>query len=199
MALAPAMLVFAYVKSLALSSFGLQSLAPTVHEIAYCLTRGKASPFAVSLHGLVYHCPSRLEVETYLSRLLYALESEATLITFQVDRNSEQQLAKKYRNKTTISKLFPDEDTTIILKQELSKLTIDHYIETLTDNRFPERSEMRVFGKTYGTEDVYIKIRVELTRSVATNHCYVFVMSFHFALRPFKSNDFPYRKQGVGE
>lgn len=142
---------------------------------------------------------SKLEVETYLSRLLYALESETTLINFQADRNSEKQLAKKYRNKTTISKLFPDEEPTTILKHELSKLTVDHYIETLKDIRFPERSEMRVFGKTYGTEDVYIKIRVELTGSAATNHCYVFVMSFHFALRPFKSDDFPYAKQEVEE
>ena len=61
---------------------------------------------------------------------------------------------------------------------------------------FPNRSEMREFGKVYNeTEDVYIKIRVELLSSYG-NHL-VFVMSFHYAVTPFTPEMFPYRKQEV--
>ena len=65
---------------------------------------------------------------------------------------------------------------------------------TVKDLRFPKRSEMRVFGKTYNfTEDVYIKIRVELVDPNNANNHTTFVMSFHFAEKPFNADDFPYR------
>lgn len=80
-----------------------------------------------------------------------------------------------------------------VLKQELLKINVEDYIQTVKDFRFPKRSEMRVFGKVYdGSEDVYIKIRVELLGQ--SGDSVVFVMSFHFAERAFTSNMFPYRK-----
>ena len=79
-----------------------------------------------------------------------------------------------------------------VLKRELARLTVHDYIETVKDNRFPKRSAMRVFGKKYSEEDVYIKIRVELIGANGSN--YIFVMSFHFAEKAFVETDFPYRK-----
>ena len=68
------------------------------------------------------------------------------------------------------------------------------YMRTVKDTRFPGRSEMREFGKVYnGADDVYIKVRVELLNSFG-NHT-VFVMSFHFAERPFDPAMFPYKKR----
>ena len=53
---------------------------------------------------------------------------------------------------------------------------------------------MRVFGKNFANEDVYIKIRVELINVIGIGgDNYIFVMSFHFAERKFVSGDFPYR------
>lgn len=61
------------------------------------------------------------------------------------------------------------------------------------DTRFPKRSEMREFGKVYnGKDEVYIKIRVELLGMYG--NATTFVMSFHFAEKPFAPDVFPYRK-----
>lgn len=51
-------------------------------------------------------------------------------------------------------------------------------------------SEMREFGKVYnGKDDVYIKIRVELLNLYGATM--TFVMSFHFAEKPFTKEMFP--------
>ena len=52
---------------------------------------------------------------------------------------------------------------------------------------------MREFGKVYnGKDDVYIKIRVELFGMYGNET--TFVMSFHFAEKPFTAEMFPYRR-----
>ncbi len=82
------------------------------------------------------------------------------------------------------------------LRRELQTLTVQEYMRTVKDLRFPKREDMREFGKVYnGTEDVYIKIRVELFSSYGNQTA--FVMSFHYAVTPFTSDVFPYRKKGV--
>ena len=69
---------------------------------------------------------------------------------------------------------------------------MEDYIRTVKDIRFPNRSEMREFGKEYnGSEDVYIKIRVELLGEYGNTT--MFVMSFHFAEKPFEMKMFPYK------
>ena len=82
------------------------------------------------------------------------------------------------------------------LKKELKMLTVEEYMRTVSDLKFPNRSEMREFGKVYnGNHDVYIKIRVELFGMYGNST--TFVMSFHFAERAFVPEMFPYRnKQG---
>ncbi len=137
---------------------------------------------------------TRLEVQTYIDRLRYAIESGSATINFQKERQVDRNRDKEHTNRYTMSKLFPKEDEVEVLKRELTKLTIREYIETVEDTRFPNKSEMRVFGKKYEENDVYIKIRVELVSAAhASGNNYVFVMSFHFAEMDFKESDFPFR------
>lgn len=134
------------------------------------------------------------DVTTYLDRLKYAIESGSAMINFQRDRQVDSIRDEKYTNRYTMLTLFADEDEVAVLKRELARLTIHDYIETVKDTRFPKRSDMRVFGKKYSEEDVYIKIRVELVGAMGSN--YIFVMSFHFAEEAFLETDFPYMKRG---
>ena len=136
---------------------------------------------------------SETEIRSYLQDLRYALEHNAKL-TFQIERLVDQNREKRYTNRFTVADLFPDEDPVSALRRELQTLTIEEYIRTVRDLRFPKRSEMREFGKVYaGKGDVYIKVRVELL-SAGGDHT-TFVMSFHYAEIPFSLDMFPYRKQ----
>lgn len=137
---------------------------------------------------------SKLEVQTYLDRLKYALSNGSATVSYQGERRVDQQRNKIYTNRFTMSRLFPDEDETAVLKRELPLLAVEDYIETVKDTRFPKRSEMRVFGKQYSGDNVYIKIRVELVSTHASGENYVFVMSFHYSEWDFKESDFPYNK-----
>ena len=142
-------------------------------------------------------CRSRIEseseVQTYIDRLKYALESGAVQVNFQKDRKVDNKRDEKFTNRYTMSQLFPDEDEVEALKRELAFLTVEEYIETVQDLRFPKRAEMRVFGREYTGEDVYIKIRVELINIThASGNSFILVMSFHFAEKAFQDPDFPY-------
>ena len=89
--------------------------------------------------------------------------------------------------------LFPNENPVDALKRELLLLNVENYMQTVKDLRFPKRSEMREFGKVYnGTDDVYIKIRVELLGMYGQTT--TFIMSFHFAERAFTLEMFPYKR-----
>lgn len=135
---------------------------------------------------------SELEVKSYIQSLKYALDNGAR-INFQIQRRVDEQRDEKYTNQYTINTLFPDENPVDALKRELKTLTVEEYMRTVKDLRFPNKSEMREFGKVYnGREDVYIKIRVELLDVYGNTTA--FVMSFHFAERAFEPEMFPYRK-----
>jgi len=138
---------------------------------------------------------SKDEILTFLAKLKYSIKSGSVKLNFQKERNVDHGRNKKYTNRYTIGLLFPDEDEIEALKRELSHLMVEEYIETVKDTRFPERSEMRVFGKQYFGDDVYIKLRVELM-SIAhsTGDNFILVMSFHFSEWDFKEVDFPFRK-----
>ncbi len=139
----------------------------------------------------VIRIESELEVKTYLDRLKYAIKNGAE-IKFQVHRLVDSNRDFKYTNQYTVSTLFPDESPVDALKRELLTLTVENYIQTVKDLSFSERSEMRVFGKTYNsTDDVYIKIRVELLGEYGNTT--TFVMSFHFAEKALSEDQYPYR------
>ena len=139
---------------------------------------------------------TELEVRTYLQDLRYALEHNAK-VTFQIERQVDQKRDQRYTNQFTVADLFPDENPVSALKRELQTLTVEEYMQTVNDLRFPKRSEMREFGKVYdGKGDVYIKIRVELLSALGDHT--TFVMSFHYAEIPFTPEMFPYRKPQGG-
>lgn len=136
---------------------------------------------------------SELEVKTYIQDLKFALNNGAQ-INFQAKRRVDENREEKYTNQYTINTLFPNENPVDAIKRELLTLSVEDYMQTVKDMRFPKRSEMREFGKVYnGTDDVYIKIRVELLGVYGNTT--TFVMSFHYAERAFMPEMFPYRKK----
>ncbi len=136
---------------------------------------------------------SELDVKAYIQDLKFALNNGAQ-IKFQAKRVVDDNRDEKYTNQYTVNKLFPDENPVDALKRELLNLSVEDYMQTVKDIRFPKRSEMREFGKVYnGTEDVYIKIRVELLGLYGNTTA--FVMSFHFAEKAFTPELFPYKKK----
>lgn len=142
--------------------------------------------------NLTSRIESEIEVKAYIQDLKFALNNGAK-INFQAHRMVDDQREEKYTNQYTVNTLFPDENPVDALKRELLTLTVDDYMRTVKDTRFPKKSEMREFGKVYnGSDDVYIKIRVELLGMYGNTT--TFVMSFHFAEKPFTPEMFPYRK-----
>ena len=135
---------------------------------------------------------SELEIKAYIQNLKFVLNNGAK-INFQVKRLVDDNRDEKYTNQYTMNTLFPDENPVDALKRELLTLSVEDYMQTVRDIRFPKRSEMREFGKVYNRKDeVYIKIRVELM-GIDGNPT-TFVMSFHFAEKRFTPDMFPYRK-----
>ena len=143
--------------------------------------------------GVKTRIESELEVKAYIQDLKYALNNGAK-INFQAKRLVDENRDEKYTNQYTVDALFPDENPIDALKRELLTLSVEDYMRTVRDLRFPKRSEMREFGKVYnGKDDVYIKIRVELLGLYGNTT--TFVMSFHFAEKSFSPEMFPYRKK----
>lgn len=142
--------------------------------------------------GTNFRIESEIEVKAYIQDLKFALNHGAK-IEFQAKRFVDEKRDEKYTNQYTVNKLFPNENPVETLKRELLTLSVEEYMQTVKDFRFPQRSEMRQFGKVYnGTDDVYIKIRVELLGEYGNTT--TFVMSFHFAEKAFTPDMFPYRK-----
>lgn len=135
---------------------------------------------------------SEVEVKAYIQDLKFALNNGAK-INFQANRLVDEKRDKKYTNQYTVNTLFPNENPVDALKRELLTLSVENYMQTVKDYKFPKRSEMREFGKVYnGTDDVYIKIRVELLGMYG--NITTFIMSFHFAEKAFTPEMFPYKK-----
>ena len=144
------------------------------------------------IHEINSRIESETEVRAYVQNLKFALNNGAK-IDFQVKRLVDEKRDEKYTNQYTVNTLFPDENPVDALKRELLTLSVEEYMQTVKDLRFPNRSEMREFGKVYnGSEDVYIKRRVELLG--AYGNTTTFVMSFHFAERAFTPEMFPYKR-----
>lgn len=136
---------------------------------------------------------SRIEVEAYIQNLKYAIENGAK-IEFQARRRVDENRDERYTNQYTVNTLFPNENPVEAIKRELLTLTVEEYMKTVKDCHFPNRSELREFGKVYNeTDDVYIKIRVELLGQFGNS--ITFVMSFHFAEKAFTPEMFPYKKK----
>ena len=87
---------------------------------------------------------NELEVSAYLQNLQYALNHDAK-IEFQADRQVDHNRDIKYTNRFTVADLFPNENPVAALRRELQTLTVEDYIRTVKDLRFPRKSEMREF------------------------------------------------------
>lgn len=118
---------------------------------------------------------SEIEVKAYIQDLKFALNNGAK-IEFQAKRLVDEKRDEKYTNQYTVNKLFSDENPVDALKRELLTLSVEDYMQTVKDIRFPKRSEMRVeLLGMYGNTTT-------------------FVMSFHFAEKAFTPEMFPYKK-----
>ena len=136
---------------------------------------------------------SELEVKAYIQDLKLALNNGAK-IEFQARRLVDENRDEKYTNQYTVNKLFPDENPVDALKRELLTLSVEDYMQTVKDLRFPSRSELREFGKVYnGTDDVYNKNSVALLGIYGNTT--TSVMPFHFAEEAFTQEMFPYKKK----
>ena len=117
---------------------------------------------------------TRFEVQTFIDQLKYALVVQKATLKFQRNRRVDDNRHIKYTNAYTVETLFPDDDILNTLKKELLTLKVTNYIQTVRDYRYPNLNEMRVFGKCYGNEEVYIKLRVELlSMSRARFDCHI--------------------------
>ena len=85
---------------------------------------------------------SETEIKSYIQDLKYALNNGAK-INFQVKRLVDEQRDEKYTNQYTVNTLFPDENPVDALRRELLTLSVEDYMKTVRDIRFPKRSEMR--------------------------------------------------------
>lgn len=137
---------------------------------------------------------SESDVKTYLAGLKYALD-HGSKVSFKKERRVDEKRNPKFTNKHTMATLFPDENPVEVLKRELPLLSSENYLRTIEDIKFPDRPEWWEFGKVYNeTDEVYIKIRVCLLDGSGAGTHTTFVMSFHFAERPFSEEIFPYKK-----
>lgn len=60
---------------------------------------------------------------------------------------------RRYTNQYAMNTLFPDENPVTALKRELLTLSMEDYMRTVGELRFPKRSDMREFGKAYNSKD----------------------------------------------
>lgn len=143
-----------------------------------------------------YRIETREEVLDYLARLKYALQAGAR-VSFQMHRRVDGQRDVEYTNTYTVAALFPNEDPVEAVKNEIRNLNTMDYMRTVKDIHCPGKAEMREFGKVYvmnaEQRDVYIKLRVELVGERNCGGHTIFIMSFHFAEKPFSDTDFPHR------
>ena len=81
---------------------------------------------------------SELEVKAYIQDLKFALNNGAQ-IDFRAKRVVDEKRDEKYTNQYTVNKLFPDENPVDALKRELLTLSVEDYMQTVKDTRFPKR------------------------------------------------------------
>ena len=98
--------------------FLLKLLKSWHHLIPKILTRASGSVIIkMSNVNEKKRIESKLEVQTYLDRLNYAIESDSVIINFQKGRQVDKNRDEKHTNRYTISKIYPDEDEVDVLKR----------------------------------------------------------------------------------
>lgn len=83
---------------------------------------------------------SEIDVKAYIQNFKFALLNGAK-IDFQVKRFVDEKRNERYTNQYTVNRLFPDENPVDALRRELLTLSIEEYMQTVKDTRFPKRSD----------------------------------------------------------
>ena len=77
-------------------------------------------------------------MQAYLQDLRYALNHGAQVL-FQAERQVDQSRDMRYTNRFTVTDLFANENPVDALRRELQTLTIEEYMQTVKDLRFPKK------------------------------------------------------------
>ena len=136
------------------------------------------------------YCSKKEEVEEFLQMLKEILTNK----NFDINRDFDILFRKKNESKedpyitsnTLVALNYDRED----VKNELLKLKIFNYVETLVDIKDVSGPRLYVFIKEIEKRDVYIKVKIREFKNRQ-----VFCISFHFAR--FKNLKYPYIKEGV--
>lgn len=136
------------------------------------------------------YCSKKEEVEEFLQMLKEILTNK----NFDINRDFDILFRKKNESKedpyitsNTLAALNYDRED---VKNELLKLKIFNYVETLVDIKDVSGPRLYVFIKEIEKRDVYIKVKIREFKNRQ-----VFCISFHFAR--FKNLKYPYIKEGV--
>ena len=130
---------------------------------------------------------SEEDVEAFLRKTRLILNDNK----FNIHRNFYLKIVRATtgddRNKTTMLDL---NYTTKDVVEELKKLTVEDYKETVIDNMPGRVQPFFCFVKYIIKNQVYIKFKISEERD-----CQVFCVSFHFADFYVKDSEFPYKKR----
>lgn len=122
---------------------------------------------------------SKGAVKTFLLELNRILNSEKSNLRISAREDKLLQYSTRYCMQTL---KFTAED----VKNELKKLTVDCYVETLDDERNIKSNKYYVFYKQIKGKYVYIKVKIE-----SYDQYIVFCISFHFPEYPI--TNLPYK------
>ena len=130
---------------------------------------------------------SRADVKNFLTEMKTILCSS----DFNADRDF---VFQEYRMNDDPEDMCNNSNTMLALDyssediiEELKKLEIEDYSETILDCKANGLVPLYVFGKVIQNREVYIKVRI---KSRKDNSEFVFCLSFHFAKHPITT--FPY-------
>jgi len=120
---------------------------------------------------LSYKTPAG-EVKKFLKELHHILSSNNFTLDILPFKKKEDR-SDPYTTENTMADLDYDDEDVI---DELMKLTVSNYLESIADDRSPLDVPFHAFGTEIDCKDIYIK---------------VFCVSFHYARYPLKN--FPHK------
>ena len=129
---------------------------------------------------------SKEDVELFLTELKTILESDSFVVQRDLDillKKKDEAANDPYTTANTLAALDFDKSD---VYEQLKKLTVQEYAETIIDNRDSTWPPFFVFYRNIQSREVYIKVKIRDKQSGK-----VFCVSFHFA-RYSNTNPLPY-------
>lgn len=119
------------------------------------------------------------DIKKILSEDVFDIDSD---IQIQYTKKDEDPLSKYTTQNTLLALEYDTRDVV----EELKKLTVENYYESMVDDRGEEWNLFHVFKVIIQGEDIYVKVRIKrLSKDI------VFCISFHFA--EFPMIEMPYK------